>query len=145
MNTPLILSTLKNLGFTSYEAKIYLTFLERDTLSVPEISRLAQVPRPSAYEALDKLMSKGMCISKPGHTKKYSASDPTVLQERFFVEPRCSTVESTYFNPGSRSYVPRNIQFFCAEDTLVFLIENRVRGVNCVNAKGEREIKESVG
>jgi len=86
MNTPVTLSTLKNLGLTSYEAKIYLTLLERNTLTVPEISRLAQVPRPSAYEALDKLMSKGMCISKPGHTKKYSASDPTVLQERFFVE-----------------------------------------------------------
>ena len=86
MNTPLTLSTLKNMGLSSYEAKIYLTLLERDTLTVPEISKLAEVPRPSAYEALDKLMSKGMCISKPGHTKKYSASDPTVLQERFFME-----------------------------------------------------------
>lgn len=86
MNTPLILSTLRDLGLTSYEAKIYLTLLERDTLTVPEISKLAEVPRPSAYQALDKLMSKGMCIGKPGRTKKYSASDPTVLEERFSVE-----------------------------------------------------------
>jgi len=86
MDAPIILNTLKNLGLNSYEAKIYVTLLERHTLTVPEISRLAEIPRPSAYEALDKLMSKGICTSKPGKTKKYSASDPTLLQEKFFAE-----------------------------------------------------------
>jgi sugar-specific transcriptional regulator TrmB len=86
MKSPLILTTPRDLGLTSYEAKIYPTLLERDTLTAQEISKLAEVSRPSEYEAFDKLMSKGMCISKTGRTKKYSASDPTVLEKRFSAE-----------------------------------------------------------
>ena len=86
MNRTLILKRFKEIGLSSYEAKSYLSLLERDTLTVSEISRLSGIPRANAYEALEKLMSKGMCIAKPGHTKKYSASDPLMLQDKFLVE-----------------------------------------------------------
>ena len=86
MNRTLILKRFKDIGLSSYEAKSYLSLLERDTLTVSEISRLSGIPRANAYEALEKLMSKGMCIAKPGHTKKYSASDPLMLQEKFLAE-----------------------------------------------------------
>ena len=76
---------------TSYEAKSYLSLLERDTLTVSEVSKLAGIPRPNAYEALEKLMSKGMCISKPGDVKKYTASDPLLLQEKFLPEAKLAT------------------------------------------------------
>jgi sugar-specific transcriptional regulator TrmB len=83
MNRILILKRFKEIGLSSYEAKSYLSLLQRDTLTVSEISRLSGIPRANAYEALEKLMSKGMCIAKPGDTKKYSASDPLMLQEKF--------------------------------------------------------------
>jgi sugar-specific transcriptional regulator TrmB len=86
MNKTLILKRFKDIGLSSYEAKSYLSLLERDTLTVSEVSRLAGIPRANAYEALEKLMSKGMCTSKPGRTKRYSASDPLVLQEKFLSE-----------------------------------------------------------
>jgi len=82
MNTPLILETLKNTGLNTYEAKCYLALFERGTLTVPEVSKLAGIPRPNAYEALENLMSKGMCVARPGNTKKYGPSDPAVLREK---------------------------------------------------------------
>lgn len=86
MNTALILKRFKDIGLTSYEAKSYLSLLNRDTLTVSEVSKLAGIPRPNAYEALERLMSKGLCASKPGHVKKYSASDPSLLEDKFLVK-----------------------------------------------------------
>jgi len=91
MSRTLILKRLREVGLTSYEAKSYLSLLERDTLTVSEVSKLAGIPRPNAYEALEKLMSKGMCISKPGDVKKYTASDPLLLQEKFLPEAKLAT------------------------------------------------------
>jgi len=82
MNTPLILETLKNTGLNTYEAKCYLALFERDTLTVHEVSKLAGIPRPNAYEALENLLSKGMCVARPGNTKRYGPSDPAVFREK---------------------------------------------------------------
>jgi sugar-specific transcriptional regulator TrmB len=79
----LVLKRFKEIGLTSYEAKSYLSLLQRDTLTVAEVSKIAGIPRANAYEALEKLMTKGMCIAKPGQTKRYSASDPALLEDRF--------------------------------------------------------------
>jgi sugar-specific transcriptional regulator TrmB len=86
MEKRLILKRFKDMGLTSYEVKCYLSLLERDTLSVAEVSRLASVPRPNAYEALEKLMTKGLCVAKPGATKQYSASDPSLLEEKLLMQ-----------------------------------------------------------
>jgi len=86
MNTPLIVQTLKNTGLSTYEAKCCLALFERGTLTVPEVSKLAGIPRPNAYEALENLMSKGMCVARPGNTKKYGPSDPALLREKALLE-----------------------------------------------------------
>jgi len=86
MDKRLILRRFKDMGLTSYEVKCYLSLLERDTLTVAEVSRLAAIPRPNAYEALEKLMSKGLCLAKPGATKQYSASDPSLLEDKLLVQ-----------------------------------------------------------
>jgi sugar-specific transcriptional regulator TrmB len=86
MDKKLILKHFKDIGFTSYEVKCYLSLLHRDTLTVAEISRLAAIPRPNAYEALEKLMTKGLCVARPGATKQYSASDPSLLADKLLME-----------------------------------------------------------
>jgi predicted transcriptional regulator len=83
---PLILKRFKELGLGCYEAKAYLSLLEKETLTVTEVSRLADIPRANAYEALEKLLSKGFCVSKPGDIKRYSASPPSLLQERMLAD-----------------------------------------------------------
>jgi len=77
---------LKSLGLTPYETKCYLALLQRGTLTVPEVSTIAGVPRSNAYDALEKMMSKGICVSRPGNTKRYSASPPDLLCESFILK-----------------------------------------------------------
>jgi len=84
MKTAVILKRFKELGLTAHEAKSYLSLLERDTLTVSEISRIAGIARPNAYESLEKLLAKGLCSSLPGKTKKYSACDPSLLKGQIF-------------------------------------------------------------
>lgn len=77
-----ISDALRNLRLSSYEVRCYLSLLQKNTLTVPEISKLADIPRSSAYDALEKLMSKGMCTAKPGKTKKYAACEPASFEEK---------------------------------------------------------------
>ena len=83
MNRTIILKKLRELGLSDYESKSYLSLMERDSLTVAEAAKIAGIPRQSAYEAMEKLMIKGLCRPKPGDTKKYSASDPDLFRENF--------------------------------------------------------------
>jgi sugar-specific transcriptional regulator TrmB len=86
MERTLILKRFKEIGLKPSEAKTYLSLLQRDTLTVSEVAKLAGIPRANAYHALEELMVKGMCVAKPGETKKYSASDPSILVEKFHIQ-----------------------------------------------------------
>lgn len=88
LNKTLILKGFKKIGLNSYMAKSYLSLLGKDTLTVTEVSRIAEIPRANAYEALDKLMLRGMCIAKPGGQKKYTASNPDFLEKVFLADAK---------------------------------------------------------
>jgi len=79
-------TALRGTGLSGYEIKCYLSLLERDALTPPQVAKVAGIARPSAYDALEKLMSKGLCTSKLGDVKKYSACDPALLQEKLLME-----------------------------------------------------------
>jgi len=83
MNNPGLLERIKQLGFSEYEARCYLALFERESLAVSEVSRLAGIPRSNAYEAMGRLMAKGLVVSIPGKMKRYSVSDPWVLREKY--------------------------------------------------------------
>ena len=82
MSNPITLKRLKELGLTASETKAYLSLLKKEILTVTEVSKIAGIPRPNAYEALEKLLVKGFCISRPGNTKKYSALEPATMREK---------------------------------------------------------------
>jgi sugar-specific transcriptional regulator TrmB len=84
MNENLI-EDIKGLGLNSYEAKVYLALMERDSLSVSEVSKISKVPRARTYDILDTLVTQGLATLKPGRFKKYSASDPDSLREKLII------------------------------------------------------------
>jgi HTH-type transcriptional regulator, sugar sensing transcriptional regulator len=77
-----IMDIIKKAGFSEYEAKCYLALLERDSMSVNDIAKLAGIPRPSTYDVLEQLMAKGLVTAIPGKTKRYAAADPQILREK---------------------------------------------------------------
>lgn len=82
MSNAAIVEKFKELNLSPYEIRCYLSLLEKHTLSVVEIAKIAGIPRANAYEALEKLLAKGFCLSKPGKKRKYSASDPSSLKKK---------------------------------------------------------------
>ena len=71
-----LLKKLIALGLTTYEAKVYLSMLGRNSLTASEISRLSGVPRQRTYDVLNSLHIKGLCVEVPGEVMKYHASEP---------------------------------------------------------------------
>jgi sugar-specific transcriptional regulator TrmB len=81
MKNSISVSSLQNLGLNAYQAKAYLALLERNTLTATEVATLAGIPRPRIYEILQTLMSKGLCVLRPGRFKTYGATDPSALKD----------------------------------------------------------------
>jgi HTH-type transcriptional regulator, sugar sensing transcriptional regulator len=82
LNNNDLFEKIKRLGFSEYEAKCYLALLERKSLTVSEVARLAGIPKPNAYESLEKLLAKGLSVSIPGKMKSYAAADSWFLKEK---------------------------------------------------------------
>lgn len=71
-----IKENLQKIGLTEYEVKIYLTLLEKESMSASELSAASGVPRSKSYEILNNLANKGLCVEIPDSIKKYTAVDP---------------------------------------------------------------------
>jgi sugar-specific transcriptional regulator TrmB len=82
MDLKLILKSLCNFELNTYEAKSYLSLLEKNNLTAVEVAKLSSVPRGRIYEILDNLEQKGLCNSIPGKVTRFKASDPAVLTEK---------------------------------------------------------------
>jgi len=67
-----ILEILKNLSFTEYEAKAYLTLLEESPLTGYAVAKNSGVPRSKIYEVLDSLVTRGDILVSPGNTQQYT-------------------------------------------------------------------------
>jgi len=67
-----IFDILKNLNFTEYEAKAYLTLLEEAPLTGYAVAKNSGVPRSKIYEVLDSLAMRGDILVSPGNTPQYT-------------------------------------------------------------------------
>lgn len=77
-----LVDDIQRLGLNSYEAKVYLALLERDSLSVSEVSKISGVPGARAYDILDSLVAYGLASLKPGRYKRYAAVNPESFREK---------------------------------------------------------------
>jgi sugar-specific transcriptional regulator TrmB len=67
---------LKRLGFTEYEAKIYVQLLRMPPSTAYEISKGANVPRPNTYHALEALAQRGAVLPVSENPVRYVAAAP---------------------------------------------------------------------
>lgn len=70
---------LKKLGFTEYEAKVYVQLLGMPPSTAYEISKQAGVPRPNTYSALDSLARRGAVLPVRENPTCYVAANPRQL------------------------------------------------------------------
>lgn len=70
------------LGLSPNEGKIYETLLERGESTISEISIGAKIHRRNAYDAVQRLVHKGLCFQIFSTTEnRYNAVDPDKLTE----------------------------------------------------------------
>jgi Cd2+/Zn2+-exporting ATPase len=74
------LSKLSELGFTEYEARVYMTLLADHPATGYQLSKVAGVPRSMVYEALGRLKVRGAVLETSNERAKlYRPLPPEVL------------------------------------------------------------------
>ena len=78
-----LLSNLLAIGFTEYEAKVYLALLRLNPATGYQISKEAGVPRSMVYEALGRLTTRGAVLRTDEHRATlYRPLPPEMLIDR---------------------------------------------------------------
>ena len=71
-----ILKEFKAIGFTEYEAKVYMQLMRSGTATAYEIAKESGVPRPNTYDALESLTKRGSVLPVNENPRRYVAKDP---------------------------------------------------------------------
>lgn len=84
---------LENLGLTKSEIRVYIALLDLNSASASEISDITNLYRKNVYDALNRLMKKGLVSFAKVETKRiYTATEPQRLLD--FIEIRKKEIES---------------------------------------------------
>jgi sugar-specific transcriptional regulator TrmB len=82
-----LLGALTQIGFTEYEAKVYLALLHENPVTGYQISKKAGIPRSMVYEALGRLSRRGAVLETvDGRATLYRPMRPDVLLDRLHQE-----------------------------------------------------------
>lgn len=71
-----IVSCLKSLGLTKYEALVYIALLKVLSATASEIHEISGVPRASVYPVLDQLLDKSLVSVSQSSPKRFAAVHP---------------------------------------------------------------------
>ena len=78
-----LVDKLKDIGFNSYEAKVYLALLKKYPITGYEVAQIADIPQSRAYDALKSLLSEQFIISDESKPQKYSPISVKELTQRY--------------------------------------------------------------
>lgn len=73
---------LQNLGFTDYEARVYMALLQHYPVTAYEVSKQAGLPRANVYNALESLTNKLAVQPVSENPVKYVPIDPKQMLDR---------------------------------------------------------------
>ncbi len=106
-----LLTDLTRLGFTEYEAKVYLALLRDNPANGYQLSKTSGVPRSMVYEALSRLHTRGAVLeSLEDRASIYRPLPPDQLlerlnDERLTLTERLRTGLSTLYNAPTEERV----------------------------------------
>ncbi len=103
-----IIEKLKDIGFNSYEAKVYLALLKKYPATGYEVSQIANIPQSRAYDTLKALVISKVVFSSEDKPQKFTPIAPKELTKRFkrkvsstieFLEKKLPDVKEDYNEP----------------------------------------------
>ena len=113
-----VVEKLKELGFNSYEAKVYLALLKKYPATGYEISQIADIPQSRAYDALKSLEAESIVFSTNEKPQKFTPIAPKELTQRFkrrinstidYLEKKLPAVKEDYNEPIHNVFGAENI------------------------------------
>ncbi|MEB3286527.1 MAG: TrmB family transcriptional regulator [Vampirovibrionales bacterium] len=78
-----VIERLRDMGFNSYEAKVYLALLKHHPATGYEVSKESGVPQARAYDTLKTLETNKFVVSLGGKPTQYLPVDPKELLSRW--------------------------------------------------------------
>ena len=78
-----LVEKLKEIGFNTYEAKVYLALLKKYPASGYEVAKLANVPQSSTYDTLKALENKNVVVATNTKPITYTPIKPKQLTSKF--------------------------------------------------------------
>lgn len=82
-----LLDDLSHIGFTEYEAKVYLALLDTNPATGYQLSKASGVPRSMVYETLKRLHHRGAALEAvEGRVTLYKPLAPRLLLEQYEAE-----------------------------------------------------------
>lgn len=103
-----VVEKLKELGFNSYEAKVYIALLKKYPATGYEISKLADIPQARAYDTLKALENAQIVTASNNKPVTYTPIKPKELTKRFkrridsaidFLDKKLPNVKDDYIEP----------------------------------------------
>lgn len=120
---------LQGIGFTMYEARVYLALVREGILSGPAVARASGVPKSKVYDVLKRLMKKRVIEEFVGAPRKFKARQPShVLNELVESErAKLKTIESRAGELGSRisSMLDRTEKTYLDKDDILWTVNGR--------------------
>lgn len=71
-----LLRNFRTVGFTEYEARVYMQLLRSSPATAYEIAKASGVPRPNTYNALDSLAKRGAVMPISDNPRRFVAAPP---------------------------------------------------------------------
>lgn len=103
-----VIESLKELGFNSYEAKVYLALLKKYPATGYEVSQISDVPQARAYDTLKALEKQKVVIANTSKPVTYTPIKPGELTKRYkrkitstldFLDKNLPNVKDDYTEP----------------------------------------------
>lgn len=103
-----VIDSLKELGFNTYEAKVYLALLKKYPATGYEVSQIADVPQSRAYDTLKSLEKEKFVVATNTKPVTYTPIKPSELTKRYkrkvsstieFLDKNLPNVKDDYTEP----------------------------------------------
>lgn len=103
-----IIESLKEIGFNTYEARVYVALLKKYPATGYEISKLSEVPQARTYDTLNVLAQRGVVTAGSEKPVKYTPIKPKELVKSYkkrmtsnidYLEKHLPEVSSQCFEP----------------------------------------------
>ena len=81
-----VVSSLRKLGLTDYEARAYTALVLQDHGTADEIADIAGIPRTSTYKVLESLKERGFATYHSGRPTVFHPVPPLEVKEKLYSE-----------------------------------------------------------